>query len=334
MPRPAAVLVSILVLCLAVWLVPAPAGAAQELAPFSVPNQSPLALALLPFSPAPARIAPQGADSFRLSAAYSSVFAKEYSSKAGLNLDLEMYSVSARFDRVAAEGVQLGVELPFFGYWGGFLDGFIEDYHRALGLPNAGREKVERNLTRYEAAYGGRAVIARRRPACGPGDIRFYGRTALLREDKGKPALSLLAQVGLPTGDKQKGLGAGGATFGAGLAGEKHLGRFWLNSNAMFFYLKETDMAEPLNVQNAAAASATLGYAWSPDLELLLQFNGATPLFADTGVAGLDNGLLQVVLGFQYALNRAQGLRLSLAEDLIHDSSPDFTLGLEWAIGF
>ena len=334
MSRPAAVLVCALVLCLAACFTLAPEGAGQEPAPFSLANQSPLALALLPFSPAPARIAHPGANSFSLSAAYSSVFTKEYSDKAGLNLDLEMYSLSARLDRVVADGLQLGVELPFSGYWGGFLDGFIEDYHRALGLPNAGREKTDRNLVRYEASQGGRAAIARQNAAYGPGDMRLFVRAALLREDEKKPALSLLAQIGLPTGDKQKGLGAGGATLGAGICGEKRLGRYWLNANAMFFYLKETDLAEPLNVQNAAAASATFGYAWSPALELLLQLNGATPLFVDTGLAGLDNGLLQVVAGFQYALDKAQALRLSLAEDLIHNTSPDFTLGLEWTIGF
>ena len=314
---------------------PAMAGdAPQRPEPFSAGNQSPLALALLPFSPASAQVAHKGANSFRLGAAYSNVFSKQSSNKASLNLDIEIYSLCARYDRVIADGLQVGVELPLLGYWGGFLDGFIQDYHQAFGFPNAGREEVAQNLVRYEAATQGRTVIERQSAASGLGDMRLYGRAALMRESADRPALSLLAQIGLPTGDKQKGLGAGGATWGLGLAGEKTLGRFWLNLNAMFFYLKDADMAEPLNVQNAAAASAALGYAWSPSLELMLQLSGSTPLFKDTGVSGLDNGLLQVLLGFQYALDGAQSLRVSFAEDLIHDTSPDFTVGVEWGVRF
>ena len=279
-------------------------------------------------------MAEKGVNSFRLAAAYSNVFTKQSSSTASLNLDMEVYSLCARYDRVIADGLQVGIELPLLGYWGGFLDGFIEDYHKTFGFPNAGREDVDRNLVRYEAAQKGRTVIQRQSAASGLGDMRLYGRAALFKESPERPAVSLLAQVGLPTGDKQKGLGAGGATFGLGLAGEKRLGRFWLNLNAMFFYLKDADMAQPLCVQNAAAASAALGYAWSPSLELMLQLNGSTPLFKDTGVTGLDNGLLQILLGFQYALDQAQSLRVSFAEDLIHDTSPDFTLGVEWGVRF
>ena len=62
---------------------------AQRPEPFSINNQSPLALALLPFSPASAHVADKGANSFRVSAAYSNVFTKQSSSKATLNLDME-----------------------------------------------------------------------------------------------------------------------------------------------------------------------------------------------------------------------------------------------------
>ena len=159
------------------WASGSPAAAPTP-PPFGVPNQSPLALALLPFSPATAWVGPAGSHSFRLSTAYSSVFTKQSSKTTSLNLDMEIFYLALRYDYVAHKGLQFGVEAPLLAYWGGFLDNFVEDYHKAFGLPNGGRERVPQNLVRYTASQRGHSLINMQNDTLGIGDLRLYGQWA------------------------------------------------------------------------------------------------------------------------------------------------------------
>jgi hypothetical protein len=300
--------------------------------PFGVPNQSPLALALTPFTPAGAAMAPAGSSRLRLTTAYSSVFVRQSSSRASLYLDMELCYLALGYDYTPQRRLRLGLELPTVFYWGGFLDGFIEGYHRALGLPNGGREQVPQDQVRYQAASRSRTIISRDHSTQGVGDVRLKG--AWLLWGAQGAALSLLGQLSLPSGDPDKGLGAGGAVPALGLAGEMNRGRFSLNANAMYFHLGATSLLEPLEPDDVWAGSLSLGWAWSDTLTLRAQANGATALARDTGVEGLDNGMLQVLFGLQWVAAKGQLVSIAFAEDLIYYTSPDFTLSLSWSWSF
>ena len=300
--------------------------------PFGVPNQSPLALSLVPFTPVGAAVARAGASRLRLTTAYSSIFVRQSSPRAGLDLDMELGYVALGYDHALPHGVRLGLELPAAFYWGGFLDGFIESYHRALGLPNGGREQVAQDLVRFQATSRGRRIISQDSSTQGVGDVRLKGAWSLIARPG--MALSLLGQLSLPSGDPDKGLGAGGAVPALGLAGELTQGRWSINANALYFSLAATSLLDPLEPDDVWAGSLSLGWAWSNALTLRAQLNGATPLVHDTGVEGLDNGMLQVLLGIQWAPDKEQLISMAFAEDLIHYTSPDFTLSLSWAWTF
>ncbi|MCB2226076.1 MAG: DUF3187 family protein [Desulfarculaceae bacterium] len=322
---------------LALALSAAPAMASEtapspQSLPFAVPNQSPLALALVPFTPTGAAVAPAGTGRLLLTTAYSSVFVRQGSNRASLDLDMELGYVSLGYEQSLPHGVRLGVELPAAFYWGGFMDGFIESYHRALGLPNGGREQVPQDLVRYRASSRSRTIISQDSSTQGVGDLRLKGAWSLWARPGA--ALSLLGQVSLPSGDPDKGLGAGGALPALGLTGELTHGRWSLSANALYFYLGYTSLLDPLEPNNVAAGSLSLGWAWSDTLTLRAQLNGATPLLDDTGVEGLDNGMLQILLGVQWVPTHGQLISIAFAEDLIYYTSPDFTLSLSWGWTF
>ena len=323
----------VLALCLAAWPAGALAAEPQALSqPFGVPNQSPLALSLIPFTPVDASPGRTGSSHLWVTAAYSSVFVRQSSRQASLDLDMELGYLALGYAYTPHPRVRLGVELPAMFYYGGFLDGFIESYHRALGLPNGGREQVAQDLVRYRATSRNRTIISQDGSTQGVGDARLKGRF-LLWQGEGA-CLSLLGQVSLPSGDPDKGLGAGGVVPALGLAGGVNWGRWSLNANALYFHLGQTTLLDPLEPDDVAAASLSLGWAWSQTLTLRAQLNGATPLLQDTGVEGLDNGLLQVLLGLQWVPAKGQVVSLAFGEDLIYYTSPDFTLSLSWGWTF
>lgn len=296
--------------------------------PFTAPNQSPLALSLVPFTPSGAALDPVGSSRLTLVAAYSSIFVRQSSSAANLDLDMELGYLSLGYAYTLHPRLRLGLELPAAFYWGGFLDGFIESYHRALGLPNGGRENAPQDQVRYDLSSRGKRIVSQDGATQAVGDLRLKG--AWLLWGDGGPAVSLVCQVSLPTGDPDKGLGAGGAIPALGLSGDLPLGRFALNANAMYFHLGSTSLLEPLEPDDAWAGSLSLGWAWSQTLTLRGQLNGATALVQGTGVEGLDNAMLQLLLGVQWQPARGQLISLAFAEDLIYYTSPDFTLSLSW----
>ncbi|MCB2192000.1 MAG: DUF3187 family protein [Deltaproteobacteria bacterium] len=300
--------------------------------PFVVPNQSPLALSLVPFTPTSASLGPVNSSRLELTAAYSSIFVRQSSHAASLDLDMELGYLSLGYAYTLHPRVRLGLELPAAFYWGGFLDGFIESYHRALGLPNGGRENAPQDQVRYEATSRGKRIVSQDGATQAVGDLRLKGAW-MLWSGRG-PALSLLGQVSLPTGDPDKGLGAGGAIPALGLSGDVPLGRFTLNANAMYFYLGSTTLLDPLEPDDVWTGSLSLGWAWSDTLTLRGQLNGASALTGGTGVEGLDNAMLQILLGVQWKPSKGQLISLAFAEDLVYYTSPDFTLSLSWGWTF
>ncbi len=310
-------------------------SAAMALEPFGVENQTPVSFILLPFSPDAAAVGPVGTNRIKLTTAYTSVFTEHRSATTYLYMDMELLSVSLRYDRVVAPGVEVGIQVPFLSYYGGFLDNFIENFHDTFSFPNGGRGNAPHNKVRYRIVHNGETIIDRDSGASGFGDIKFYGKFQLLTEQGNFPGISLLAQVGLPSGSESDGLGAGGPTFGAGLAVEKRWGRFALNGNGMYFHLKETDFTDPLPVRNTLAGSICAGFSFTPSFMVMAQVNGATPQFNETGGGGgLDNAVLQLLVGFACRVTTLNTLRFSFAEDLVQDTSPDFTVALEWEYHF
>jgi len=101
----------------------------------------------------------------------------------------------------------LAVELPWLDAGGGFLDGWIEDWHGWFGLPNGGRELAPQGRYRFRYERNGVVLLEETTGYSGLGDAqltlgRRVGRRTLLR-----------AMVKLPTGDERR--LAGGTTGGA-----------------------------------------------------------------------------------------------------------------------
>ena len=261
-------------LCLTVCALPGPPNGwcletPRSSVPFGMPNQSPLSLALLPFSPASAHVRAENCISLRSTMGYSSIFSMDQSQTTALNLDMELFSIALRGDYVIGDTFQVGAEVPFVYFSGGFLDSFIQDYHDFFGFPTGGRERVENDLVRYQLYHKGKKIIDRQGTTKGIGDFKVYGKYSVFAESANSPALSLLGQVSLPTGSEGKGIGAGGPTFAVGLAADKRLGKFLLNANALFFYLKETGLTSPLDVENVVAGSFSIGYCFSPSITFI-----------------------------------------------------------------
>jgi len=294
--------------------------------PFAMRNQAIPALVFLPFEASTARTLHQGGFRTRLDASYTSIYTERRSDKGRVDFDMELFEAALRLDYGVIDRFQVGVQVPYRFYYGGFLDSFIKDFHDTFKLPDGGKSETEDDLCRLIWKYDDRVISNQVSAHKGVGDVSFYAKYAALLEDRWIPALSLLAHIRVPTGDKDKMLGAGEPAYGFGLAADKHFGDFFLNMNVFYFFLDEPDSFGGLEVNNVYAGSLMVGYRITQNFAPMVQINAATPLFDGTDIAALDRDIVQLLVGFQYNFAASTGLQMAFAEDLISSSSPDFTV--------
>ncbi len=294
--------------------------------PFSHRNQGVPAMLFLPFEPAPARTLQKGALQTRLDVHYSNISTQESNANGSLDFDIEFMESTLRADYGITDRFQLGISIPYRYYWGGFLDGFIEGFHDFFGFPDGGRESIPNDLTHIDWQYRGSTISAISSSSHGLGDISLIGKYALLLEGRYAPAVSAIAHVRFPTGDEDEMLGAGRIGYGGGLAADKRFGRFVLNANLQYFVLDQPDSFGELEVKNSLAYSFMTGYRLIGGFIPMIQVNGATPLFEDTGLGPLDKNLLELIVGFQLNFTEATRFQFGFVEDPISGTSPDFSV--------
>jgi hypothetical protein len=121
----------------------------MEITPFRTTNQRPLTQIFGLPAESSAIIAPRG----RVEARLTQDVANEYRVITAATEQLVLDGESYRWTLAARYGItdrfEAGIDIPYVLYGGGFLDGFIEDWHSAFGMPQGGRDRAPRNRLRY-----------------------------------------------------------------------------------------------------------------------------------------------------------------------------------------
>lgn len=128
---------------------------------------------------------------------------------------------------------EVGIEVPWVARNGGFLDTFVNNWHRIFGFAGGGREDLPDYRTLYRVnAADGRSIINTDRGTSGFGDtvIEYrYGLTEL--PSGGAPSRNIAATarglVKIPTGRSISLIGSGAVDFGAGIALAARADRRW-----------------------------------------------------------------------------------------------------------
>jgi len=308
----------------------------MEITPFRVTNQSPLVM----IHPLPAEsssvIAPQGkffsAVTFDLANNYTS----SSSGTESILLDGESYrwALSTRYG--LTDKLEVGIEIPWLDYSGGFLDSFIIDWHDTFGMPQGGRDNAPKNKLKYSYTKSGSQRLLMDSSGSGPGDIVLTGGMKLYEE---KPvavhdSLALRATIKLPTGDSDalRGSGAFGGTVS--LCGASNHFTEW---GALGLYGSVGGMVSAQGdvlkeQQEPVAAFGTVGLGWGPApwISFKVQINANTPLYKNSSLAELSKSAVMLVTGGALQLPGDYQLDIGVSEDISVATAPDvaFHLGL------
>lgn len=246
-----------------------------------------------------------------------------------ITLDGESYYLTLAMRYGTSDMLSLGIDIPFVGHAGGFLDGPIENWHDIWGLSNSKRSGPRNELlfrydspqlASYELVSGG----------FGLGDIRLSAAMPLYRSaERGREA-GVRASLKLPTGDGDELRGSGATDVSVSLYAADN-GKFAkqnLSVSALAGVLILGTGEVLPEIQRDAVVFAGIAVAWQPTDT----FGISTELYAqgayyDSALDEIGDQSVQFAFGGFYVF-RGSRTRISLAliEDLFHDATTDFAL--------
>lgn len=332
--------------------VPDAAGPTHWAGPLPARNQHPAQLTVLHLPVTSTAVLPAGEYAVRGDLAYTSLFLGEGRPGNRFRMDGEYLraSLGLRLGLLeldlgpwARGGLELGLELPMAHTSGGFLDGFLIGYHRVLGLPDQGRDRVPRGQFEIVAERDGQTVFSVDRSEAELLDVPVWLTWQLLGDRAGQPGaaglrpargfgLAVRAGLELPTGDQRRGYGSGGLDAGIGLLLE-HRGEHC----AVYAQLQHTWASSPASVRDngyrladVTALAVGLELSLTDNLHAYAQLGHENSTLRRLQQQEMARDQLLLWLGGRYRLGSRWSLEFAVGEDLIGYVSPDvsFWLGM------
>jgi hypothetical protein len=327
------------VLCLLLLFFAPDFSQALEIVPFTIRNQSPLVQIFGLPGAGEARILSAGNTSLSIVADLASHFTQSRRTDESIVLDGESHRIAAIMRSGLANGWELGAEIPYVGHGGGRLDGFIEDWHDLLGLPQGGRDQAPSHRLLYRYERHGVEKFRFEKSSGGLGDIRLTAGRQLHRQEwqDGNRAVSLRGSLKLPTGDSDRFLGSGSTDLAlwATAEQEKKVTRGIVTgfSAAGLLVMTEGDILP--EQQRNVVGFGTLGGGWTPwkRVALKVQVDGHTPFYGGSDLPEMG-GSLQLTMGGTVALWPGGALDLAVTEDVVVHASPDAVFHLALRTNF
>ncbi len=280
------------------------------------------------------------AKELRLSLAldYSSTFVHDTAGDWEVLMDMETTLADLRLEYGLADYLTLGLQVPFISMNGGFMDGFLENYHKTFGFPNYGREKRPKNKFGYQLYFQDKIWLNGRAGGFNPCDSSLSAKLKLLQAISGRPVeLSLSYHVKFPLGDPDYGYGSGEFDHGIFLLSRTRLGDFpvVLYIQPGFLFLSDPHtLGAAIEVDPSWSIFCGLEYLYSEKLSLMAQINYFTSPFQAPGISQLHLGGLQLDFGFSYSFSDKSALEFAFCEDLSGSGAPDFNLHLRTSLRF
>lgn len=237
-----------------------------------------------------------------------------------LIIDAELRTLNLSLRRRISERLEIGLDLPYLGFSGGFLDRVIYDFHDLVGLSNSSRDGPNDQF-RLFVEKNGVTLFDATEPSSGFGDLQV---SAALRLGKA----TLRASVKAPTGDPDKLTGSGAADIAVGFyaGGATTLLERPLSYSGFVGMLALGDGDILPTLQRSAVPYGGVALRWQATerFSLATQVYGQGP-YLDAELKELGGDTLQLAFGCDYRFpSQRMLLRFAIAEDMRGAAAPDF----------
>ncbi len=312
--------------CLTALLVLSPGANADLFEPISTSNLNPFVQLYGIPATRSALLTSEGALGWEIHSDFANNFTESVAGAEAISLDGETYRTTLTLRYGLTDRWEVNLAVPYIQHKGGTLDGFIENWHDVFGLPNGGRERVADDQLAYLYRHGS-TLINFREPASGLGDVSL-NLGYLLRETDSS-ALTLRGGVKFDTGDAEDLTGSGSTDFYTSLHYSdtdliKHE-NWYFHSSLGVLVPGDGDLIDELTEDWVVFGSASLAWHTWRKVSLKAQLDFHSPLY-DSELKELGEFSAQLVLGGSLKVTETLLLDVSVAEDIVTDTSPDVVL--------
>lgn len=273
-------------------------------------------------------------------------------------VDLELTRLALTYRRGLTDRWDLGVEVPFYYVFGGFLDETIAETERLFDALKPRRRNEDRENRQDEFAYrlfvGDQLVVEGRDHAVELGDLAIFAKRTFREQDGTLPALALRVGLKAPTGDPGRGMGSGEVDAVAGVAASWNLDRWSAHAGGQVILpVKDFQDVPGLTALPQLSLYVDGAYSRWRKLALHAQLAVVSPAFEtdhDLAAGGLRPGgrppggdntfeghVLQVTPALSWRFEEDRTLFLGIAEDFgsSEDTAFDVTLfaSFRWRVG-
>ncbi len=314
---------------------PAPDPTPRVRGPLPSRAHQPLALTVMALRPRRAAVLEQGEWTLDARAAYASI--EEAGSVGGTTavFDGELARGSLALRYGLGEGTDVEVELGLLVTHRGFLDSFVEAWHRTFGLPGGGREQRPDDRHEMRLERGGEVLYELEEGRLGVGDVPIVLTRRIL--GGGPDELLLAGRVGveLPVGSESRGFGNGEFDLGAGLVAERSAGRWTLFGNADLVLPGQPDRFRAAGIELERRLSLGLGLEcrWSERTSLLAQATWISRLTGNLEPEEIAREIFDFGVGLARDVSPRSRWTLSFHEDLVAATGSDFKVLFAWTYG-
>lgn len=303
--------------------------------PFPVRNFQPFQQLVLSLPGDRATVVKPGTLDMRLELAETASIYNEYSPQIDVIVKFETLRSGLFLRYGATDRLELGLEVPVFYRYQGFMNGAITATEQATAGLAPARAALKNTNFVFNVTRNGQTIMSGGPGAMGLGDTILMSKYHLLMEGAATPAVSLRGAVKLPTGDQSDFFGSGSPDFALGLAVEKLVaGRWMLYGNVTG--VLPTGTIAGFGLRPTVSGLAAIEYLWSENLSLTTHFDFYSSPFYGTGATAFDQGVTELVLGFNYRVAPHFLWQVYAVEnlDFITGSAADFTLSTVFTYRF
>ncbi len=296
--------------------------------PFITRDQDPLSMIQgLPL-PASARLPRAGTLSWSATYNITNTLNITNTASESILLDYESHEFISSLSYGLSQNWAVRLDVPVIYYGAGFLDSKIDNWHRALGLPQGYRPYFPDNQFQLSYRYQGNTIVSIDQANTSLGDIQLgLGKQFISTAEH---AFSLWITADLPTGDQQNLTGSKKTDWIIQAASEHQLDPNWqVDANIAFIHPGDSS----LNTVTVASHiwSAQTGIEWRAfhAVDLRVQLNGHSAVYPDSGLRLLGSNY-QLVFGGHTHLSACSMFDIAVSEDLKAGASPDVSFGFSY----
>ena len=248
--------------------------------------------------------------------------------------DVETTSLIFHYTRKIDDLTEFKILLPFYPHGGGFMDHYIESFHKAFpgsGLENGGREYGGDNEIhiQYQMDHGGPDIND---PFYGIGDPSFFIKRILYHDNPGV-TLSLGAK---PQAGNKAFINSGTTDLGFTINADYSTGMFYLYGMAgVSYFYGDGIYKEELDQFRDYMFSSALGAGFTPldSLYFSIQFYCHSSLY-NTGIEKIDYVTIINSYSVRWQMNEQIVLQFSIEEDPITYATADIAFSFKGEYSF